>query len=99
MSLANGNELHHINLRFEMRPRQQQPPAVRADPLDEAGDVALLIAAILHGAALVAKHQRAEEHLRIASPGKISPTCRCEPVSLAKPCRSRSWRIRHANGG
>ena len=63
MSLANGNELHHINLRFEMRPRQQYPPAVRADPLDEARDVALPIAAILHRPLLVAKHQRAEEHL------------------------------------
>ena len=40
-----------------------QPPAVGADPLDIAGDVALLILAILKNAALVGEGERAEEYL------------------------------------
>ena len=41
--------------------RHDQPPAVGADPLDIAGNIALLVLTVLERAAFVAKHERAEE--------------------------------------
>ena len=43
--------------------RHDQPPAAGADPLDEAGDVAGFVLAILQGPLFVAEHEGAEEHL------------------------------------
>ena len=43
--------------------RHDQPPAVRADPFDEAGNVAVPVASVLHRALLVAEHERPQKHL------------------------------------
>jgi hypothetical protein len=44
-----------------MRPRHHQPPAIRLDPLDKSGDVAIPVGSILSRAGFVGEHERPEK--------------------------------------
>src|SRR4029450_5006094 len=46
-----------------MRLRYHQPPAVRSNPLDERGDVAGLVLAVLNCALFVPENQASKQHL------------------------------------
>ena len=61
-----------------------QPPAIGADPLDKAGDVA--VSSWPYCSARVSSPSTSvpRNTWRSASPGKISPTWRCEPVELGE---------------
>src|SRR6478735_10133323 len=58
-----GCQFNDVDRRFIFGIGKQEPPTAVADPLDPAGEVAVGIMAILHGALLVAEHERAEENL------------------------------------
>src|SRR6185369_8019804 len=67
------HQLDHVELGFEGRRGKHQPPAVRPDPFDIAGDVAGRVLPVLARLALVAEDQRAEEHLAHEVAGKNQP--------------------------
>src|SRR3546814_9307238 len=56
-----------------MRVWKDQSPFLLADPFDNAGHVALPVAAILEGAALVAELERAQEHHPLTDIGEEKP--------------------------
>src|SRR3546814_11707775 len=56
-----------------MRGWKDQSPFLLADPFDNAGHVALPVAAILEGAALVAALERAKEHQPLTDIGEEKP--------------------------
>src|SRR3546814_19796142 len=56
-----------------MRVWKDQSPFLLADPFDNAGHVALHVAAILEGAALVAEMERAPEHHPLTDLGAEKP--------------------------
>ena len=66
------------------RPRHDHPPAGGPDALDEGGDVAVRVMAILHGPGLVAEHQRAEEHLAQRVAGEDQPDRPLRPGQLGE---------------
>src|ERR1044071_6016029 len=53
-----------------MRLRHHEPPSIRSNALDEAGDVAGLVLTVLHRALLVAEDKRAKQHLPHRIPRK-----------------------------
>src|SRR5207302_9594885 len=59
--LGHRSQLKHVELGRTLRPRNYQPPAERADPLEHAGHVALRIITIGERLVLVAERQAAEE--------------------------------------
>ena len=94
------HQLHHVELGFEMRAGHDQPPAIGADPLDIAGDVAVRCRGHIASPRLIARAPGAEEHLRSASPAKISRAGAATPVSLAKLLQPRLPRcMRQLNAG
>src|SRR5687768_15567002 len=56
-----GDELDHVDERFEMRIGEDQPPAPLADPLEQGDHVAILVAAVAEHPLLVAELEGAEE--------------------------------------
>src|SRR5437870_1717737 len=56
-----GRELDHVEQGFEMGAREDEPPAIGPDPLDDPDQVALVVAAVAQRSGLVAEHERAEE--------------------------------------
>src|SRR5688572_1913641 len=63
-------QLDHVDERFEMGIGKDEPPALLADPLEQADQVALLVDPILIGLVLVAELQRAEEDQPAIEVGK-----------------------------
>src|SRR5690242_16250565 len=72
-SAFGGNEFEYVELRFEIGFGHDQPPAPRADPLEVAGDVALLVEPILQPAMLVPEHECAEENFADRIAGEDDP--------------------------
>ncbi len=70
---GNGVSSMTSSREFEVRSRHDEPPAHGADPLDIAGDVAVLVGAILHRPALARQHQRPEEDLLDRVGGEDQP--------------------------
>src|SRR5688572_22373393 len=73
LSSIGRDEFNHIGARFESGAWNHHPPARRPDSLDEGGDVAVGVMAIVHGAHLVAEHQSAEKDLAQPIIGKNCP--------------------------
>src|SRR3954470_6422811 len=67
---SGGNELDHVEQGFEMRVGEYEPPAILADPLDDADHVPLGVAAVAQSERLVAELERAEEDEAAGGVGK-----------------------------
>src|SRR3954447_25326156 len=65
--------------------RHDQPPPVRANPLEVTGDVAFLVLAILHRAPFIAEHERSEEHLADGVSWKKQPEITLRTVEPGQP--------------
>src|SRR4051794_35175748 len=78
------NQFHHIDIRLEVRCRHDQPPPVRADPLDIAGDVALLVLAVLQRSGFIGERKRAEEDVADRIPGKDQPNVALSAAELTE---------------
>src|SRR5439155_27066588 len=59
--LRDRSQLEHVELGRALRPRDHQPPAKRADPLEHARHVALGVVAIGDRQVFAAKSETAEE--------------------------------------
>ena len=81
-----------------MRLGHHQPPAVRPDPLDIAGNVPQLILAILKRARFVGEYERAEENIAESVAGKNQADIALCAAELTEALEAASWRTRHVNG-
>src|ERR1043165_9591963 len=79
-----GRKLDHVEQGFEMGIRQDEPPAIVADPLDHARHVALGVPAVAQGKRLVADLEGAEIDLAATAFGKQHADRSLRPVEPAE---------------